>query len=321
MRFLARCLVLASLLPSAAHAQARGRARIERDLAGAERFLVRGNRPRALAALVRVAERNPGDARAALRYCDLTVPETAATVDALLADEASVQLEATQCAALLSTRPDTGTRLRWVNALLGQPTGYIESIREGGLDENDLAPLRQAAALAMHAGDARLAERALGYALHVRPQDPSIQHDLALLLLARGDAAAALPFLRRVVAVHPSEARVLRDYAGALLQAGQTQAAIATYQALVTQAPNESESWLSLARARVEAGEYTAGASDAARALELATASDGRAALLRGDALRLARDEAGARAAYEEALRREPRNARATQALEALTRE
>lgn len=311
---------MVSLLSGVAHAQTRSRAavRIERDLARAERLVARGNRPRALAAFLRIASGAPSDPRAPHRYCELTVPETTATFDALLADGARVRADASQCATLLGSLENVTAELRWVRALLGDVSGYVESFREAGLDEHDIAPLRQASALAMVAGDIQTAERALGYALHIRPQDPSIQRDMALLVLARGDADAALPYLRRMVAVHPSDARALRDYGGALLQAGRTSDAIATFRELVTLAPNESDAWLSLARAQVEAGAYAEGARDAAHALELAAPTDGRAALLRGDALRLLGDPPGARAAYEEALRREPRSARARQALSAL---
>lgn len=301
-------------MTSAAHAQSR----IERDLARAERLVPR-DRSRALAAFSRIATRQPTDARAATRYCDLTVPELSSTFDALLADEARVLAEAARCLELVSALPNMEARIRWVHALQGDVPLYIESFREAGLDEADIAPLRQASALAAHAGDLRLAERALSYAMHVRPQDPSIAHDLALLLLARGEAEAALPHLRRAVGAHPSDARLLRDYAGALLQAGQPRAAISIFQTLASNAPNESEAWLSLARARLEAGEFAAAASDAAHALTLATENDGRAALVRGDSLRLQGDVVSARAAYEEALRREPRNARARQALVALS--
>lgn len=297
-----------------AHAQSR----LDRDLARAERLLPR-DPARALAAFVRIATRHPADARAATRYCDLTVPESAETFDALLADEARVHAAAAQCLALVNAMPRMEARTRWLHALQGDVSPYIESFREAGLDEADIAPLRQASALAALAGDLPLAERALRYAMHVRPQDPAIAHDLALLLLARGEAEAALPHLRRALNAQPSDARVLRDYAGALLQAGQPQAAIGIFQSLVTSTPNESEAWLSLARARLEAGEFAAAASDAAHALTLAAETDGRAAVVRGDALRLQGDALNARAAYEEALRREPRNARARQALAALS--
>jgi len=322
MRAIASCsfygLLVGGLLVLATATNAPAQSHIERDLARAERLVVR-DRPRAIVALLRIAARQPADPRAVTRYCDLTVPESQATVDALLADESRVRADATRCAELADALPNMEARVRWVHALQGDVGPYIESFREAGLDEGDLAPLRQASALAAYAGDLRLAERALGYAMHVRPQDPAIAHDRALLLLARGDAEGALPLLRRAMRAQPTDARLMRDYAGALLQAGQAEAAIGVFQTLVTSSPNESEAWLSLARARLEAGEHAAAASDAAHALTLADESDGRAALVRGDALRLQGDEVNARTAYEEALRREPRNARARQAISALS--
>ncbi|MBN8613048.1 MAG: tetratricopeptide repeat protein, partial [Deltaproteobacteria bacterium] len=62
-------------------------------------------------------------------------------------------------------------------------------------------------------------------------------------------------------------------------------------------------------------GAFADAASDARRALATATDDDPSAALVLGDALRLGGDEQGARAAYEDALRRDPANARAQRAL------
>jgi len=64
-------------------------------------------------------------------------------------------------------------------------------------------------------------------------------------------------------------------------------------------------------------GAHALAAGDARRAMALAP-DDARPALALGDALRLAGDVAGARSAYEEALRRDPGSVRASRALGSL---
>jgi hypothetical protein len=76
--------------------------------------------------------------------------------------------------------------------------------------------------------------------------------------------------------------------------------------------------WVELARARIELGAFADAATDARRALTTSADDDPSAALTLGDALRLGGDPRGARAAYEEAIRREPGNLRAERALTAL---
>jgi Flp pilus assembly protein TadD len=176
------------------------------------------------------------------------------------------------------------------------------------------------AALAAAAGALDDADTALSLARRVRPNDLSLAADLGAVRLAQGDAASAVTLLRSVVAGHPDDREALHDLAGACLQAGEHAAAVRYLEQLAQGEPEDAERWIDLARARTELGAFDAAAQDARRAVTWSRSDDPRASLALGDALRLGGDPSGARAAYEDALRREPRSLRARHALDALDR-
>jgi tetratricopeptide (TPR) repeat protein len=337
-RLLAPLLVVLAALgsgPAELSAQARTREEVrraaedraaDRVLARAEQALRAGRRGRALSLLEASARRLPRDARAALRLCDLLVPETDETIEAVLA---GADAEAARCQASLAlVTPDPGSALdarieaslAWARALGGDRGPALARLASRPLDERDVPALLRLAALAVRAGALEDADTALSLARRVRPNDLALTADLGAVRLALGDAASAVTLLRSVVAGHPDDREALHDLAGACLQAGEHAAAVRYLGQLAQAEPEEPERWIDLARARIELGAFDAAAEDARRAVVLSRSDDARASLALGDALRLGGDPGGARAAYEEALRREPRSVRARHALDALDR-
>jgi tetratricopeptide (TPR) repeat protein len=328
-------LAAQSLAPVPVDAQAGGRAQARRAaedraadaaLARADRALGRGRREHALRLLEASARRLPRDPRAALRLCELLVPETDDTVERALGGGRS---DATRCASALSlVTPDPGGTLdarlegslAWARALAGDPAPALARLASRPLDERDVQALSWLAALAVAAGTLDDADTALSLARRVRPNDLALAADLGAVRLALGDAASAVTLLRAVVAGHPDDLAALHDLAGACLQAGEHAAAVRYLEQLAQAEPEDAERWLDLAQARTELGSFEAAAQDARRAVALSPSDDPRASVTLGDALRLGGDPGGARAAYEEAIRREPRSLRARHALEALDR-
>ncbi len=320
--------------PSAAQRVDRAQARraledrnAERALASAERALTAGRLPRALTLLEASARRLPRDPRAAIRFCALTIPEDDATVDALVEGSEPLSLSAARCDALLSLAVHEGSgsldpRLAapsaWARALTGDRGPALARLSSRPLDERDVPALARLAALALADDDLEQADTALSLARRVRPSDLDLASDLGALRLARGDAASAVTLFRTVVAGHPGDRDAMHDLAGAYLQAGEHALAVGLLARLARDEPDIASRWLELSRARVELGSFAEAAADARRALQLAAADDATAALALGDALRLGGDSAGARTAYEEALRRDPASSRARRALDAL---
>jgi tetratricopeptide (TPR) repeat protein len=330
---LALALVLAWLgAPAAAapgHAQARARrpreADIVRALAQAERALARGRLVQALSSLEALADRAPEDPRAPQRFCALAAPEDDATVDAYAVEPERVASLARRCARLVAqharAQPASEALVEvgvWASAVAGDREAWLARVEGRLLDERAIPGLRRLAALAARAGDLDGAARALELARRVRPADPELTAALATVRLAGGDAVGAVPLFRAVAAARPDDPDAVRDLAGALLQAGEPAAAVRALEALVVARPRDPEAWLALARARMELGAFTLAAEAARRAAEVAPPDDARPALALGDALRLEGSPEAASAAYAEALRRDPRSARARAALEAL---
>jgi tetratricopeptide (TPR) repeat protein len=315
-----------------ASAQARGReARgageqraVERALARAEQALARRQRDRALALLEASTRRSPHDGRAALRVCELLVPDTDGTVASVLAGERAGAARCLAALTLVTLAPGDEIEARfsaalvWARALTGDRGPALSRLASRPLDERDTPALTRLAALAIGADALDDADTALSLARRVRPNDLSLAADLGAVRLAMGDAASAATLFRAVVAGHPGDRDALHDLAGAYLQSGEHAAAVRLLEQLARDEPDVGGRWLDLARARTELGAYAEAAEDARRAVDLGTADDTQACLALGDALRLGGDTEGARRAYEEAVRRDSRSLRARRALESI---
>jgi Flp pilus assembly protein TadD len=312
-----------------ATAGARAPARADRALASAERLLARGRRDRALAAFEALARRAPVDGRAAMRLCALTVPEGDETLAVHGVSREEVEAAARTCLELTSAHrqaaeaarapiaAEAAEAERWARAIGGDRAPYLEQLRER-LDERAVPALRRLAVLALRAGAIAEAESSLELARRVRPGDPQLASDLGAIRLARGDAEGAVAFFRAAVVGRPGDRAALHDLAGACLQAGETATGVRILASLASDAPDAVEPWLELAFARIELGEFARAAEDARHALANAAPDDARPALALADALRLAGETAAARAAYQEALRRDPGSPRARASLAAL---
>lgn len=323
------CAVVAQRGP-AARASARRAAEdraTQRALERAEQAVVAGRLERALGLLDAAARRVPRDPRAALRHCELAVPESDDTTRALADGAERVVRDAARCEELLvlhgdaapeDVTPELAEHLAWARALQGDRAPALARAASRRLDERDIAALRRIAVLALRDGALEEAATALVLARRVRPSDVELMSELGTVRLAQGDAGAAVTLFRSVLAARPDDLAALHDLAGACLQAGETRAAVRYLEALTVAEPAVSSRWLELALARIELGAHAQAAADARRAAELAASDDVRPLLALGDALRLSSDPAGARAAYEDAVRRDPASIRARRALEAL---
>lgn len=304
-----------SLLSSPAVAQ-------DRALQQAERAEQRGQRERAWRILARAAARRPEDGRAAIRLAALLPQDPAEVAQPI---ERARAVEAALSAHLDAAGESVAARraLGWAVAAHGDHARAIESIAglAGLQDVESAALLSRLAAVAVLRDDLAAAERALEAAHRALPQDNTILSDLGAVELARGDPSSAADRFSRILGRQPDDLGARRDLAGALVASGRTEEAVALLEQAVTVHPEEPELRLELARAALEAGQAIV-AERAARGVIPALADDdGRGHSALGAALAAQRRRSEAELAFAEALRRNPRDTRARQALEALQRE
>jgi tetratricopeptide (TPR) repeat protein len=239
-----------------------------------------------------------------------------ATASRSLAAEARMALERANDSSVTSRRA-----LAWCTAVAGDaPAGVDLAVGAAGLQDPESTDLlRRIAALAVGAGDLPTARRALLAAHASLPQEPDVLADLAAVELALGEAWTAAERLRRALTRRPDDLSLARDLAGALLAAGHAGEATALLASLAARPDAPPDLALDLAQAALEAGE-TARAEQVARSAMLhADPHDGRPHALLGAALAGMGRRAEAIEAYQEALRRDPSEARARTGLTALT--
>lgn len=324
-RVLPRVVALVSVLLFASAASAQSR-QIERLLASAELAAERGRDAQALRLWRRAAALSPEDPRAALRIARTLPADAAAAVEA----NDAVRERAEEARRLLDAHLEVATgdtaaarRARaWASAVLGDHEGAIEAVTGlAGLQDGDSAALlRQLATLAVLAGDLPAAARALVAAHRALPQDSAILSELGAVELARGDPEAAIERFARVLGRDPSALDARRDLAGALVAAGRPDDAVELLSAAIEAHPSEVELQLELARAALEAGQPQVAERSARAALASLPDGDGRGHTTLGEALAASGRRSAARAAFEEALRRDPHDLRAQMGLDSLRR-
>jgi Flp pilus assembly protein TadD len=306
-----------------------------------ERWLERGRglsergREAAAAALFRRAmSRAPSDPRPLVALASLVLPDDPNDREAI-EPSAAVQRDAADLAARAASvvvpgdRTDPAQRALsgairtlgpWATALTGDHRSAIDlaALSAGRLDDVAATNLRRLAALACRRHDLGAADRALAAAIHADPTDVDLVTDLAAVRLARGRADDALRLFFEAERRRPGDEAIARDVAGALLAAGRVSEGVARFAAIADGAPDDPRAHLDLSRALLDAGDGE-GASRAARAaLALAAEADPEPALVLAAARILLSDPSGARAAFAEALRRDPGNVRARAGLSGL---
>lgn len=310
------------LTPGVADAQ---EARVERWLAGAERAMERGRSSEALRLWRRAARRAPEDGRAVVRMASALPQGAPAVVNV----EGALRARALEAQRLLDAHLEVAEgearearRARaWVEAVLGDHPGAIEAATgmAGLQDAESASLLRNLATLAVLRDDLPSAERALLAARRASPQDGEIHSELGALALARGAPERAVEHFGRALGRAPGDLDARRDLAGALLAAGRADEALGLLTRAIAAHPEAPALRLELARAALEAGQPDVAERAARQAVALLPTTDPRAHSLLGEAF-AARDRPDlARAAFEEALRRAPRDLRARMGLDALT--
>jgi tetratricopeptide (TPR) repeat protein len=300
-------------------------ARLERELAQADRAAQAGQTARARRIWVRAARRAPQDGRAALRLA-AALPQDVVRAAALgetlapLAREADDALVLHLAALGENATPEARRARAWSLALGGDHARAVEAVAAmvSLQDAECAALLSRLAALAVHREDLRSARRALESAHRALPQDSDVLADLAAVELALGDAGRAVERFARVVARRPSDVDARRDLAGALLAAGRGPEAIAALEEAARLRSEAPELRLELARAALEAGQPAVAERAARAAISALASDDGRGHAVLGAALAAQRRRAEAEAALSEALRRDPDDVRARQVLDAL---
>jgi tetratricopeptide (TPR) repeat protein len=296
--------------------------RVERDVAA-------GRTGRAVRTLRASLRRTPGEIRLVRRVADLTIPP--AVSDALRSPSADVLADAAALVSAIEALVASDAQLdaesrawcertrRWARALAGEHGGAIdESARAAGLqDTASAAELVRLAALAIVRDDLASAERALEAAHRALPQDVAITADLATVHVARGRPDRAVPLYESALGRSPGDVDLVLDLAGARIASADVDGAIALLTRLASRA-EDVRADLALAQAYLTSGRASSAIEPARRALARSADDDARAALTLGDALSATGSDAEAIAAYEEALRRAPRSARARAGIEAV---
>lgn len=209
-------------------------------------------------------------------------------------------------------------RSSWVSAVCVSPRVAIEDLSRVAIHlEPTLADmLQELAVLAAKQDDLETVEGALLAARRVSLDTVGITTQLAALRMAQGRASDAAALYREALQRVPRDITLRADLAGALLAAGRTDQALALYRDLASQAPNEVGAQLLLTRALLQTGDARSAVDTATRASAFAQPTDAEPFLLLGSAWSVLHDDAQSRAAYEEALRRDPGNALARSALD-----
>jgi len=267
----------------------------------------------------------PEDGRAALALGGLLPDAPAEPSDTWRerAREASAALDAFITAAPADPNTGQAGRLRsWAIALGGDHDTAIEAAASSvGLQDraaNEL--LRRLATLAVVREDLPAARAALLGAHRAMPQDSVVLSDLGAVELALGQPESAAERFARVLGRHPDDLNARRDLAGALVAAGRPESAVEILTRAARAHPGVLALWLELSHAAREAAEPAIAERAARSAVDLTQAGDGRAHTALGFALAALDRRDEARSAFEEALRRDEREFRASQGLSALSR-
>ncbi len=293
-------------------------------LSRAEAARARGQDARAWAAIGRAARRSaPGDGRPAMAWGALlpTAPEEPAAPWRERAATARDAIDAFLAEAPRSPDAARAGRLRaWAAALAGDHAAAIErAAGAAGLqDRESSALLGRLAALSVRRGDLLSAQRALVAAHRAFPQDDDTLRDLGAIALALGRPTEAVEHYARIVGRRPQDLDARRDLAGAMVAAGQADAAVELLGNAVEHHPGHVDLWLEHAHAALEAGRGSTAERAARAAIERLDATDGRGHAALGAALVLLGQREAAAAAFDEALRRDPRDVRARQGRDAL---
>ena len=323
MLFRALVFLLGSLLAMPALAQDRADARTARTLAAVEGRVSREDVRGALR-LLRRALRRDADVRLAARLCELSQPDGLSREEAT---ECRAALERGTAEPSFSSRTDAerahdALLLDTLLVLEGPLSALEDAMHRMRPQSEALATeLRTIAAAAVRAHDLPTAEHALDRARETLPQSVEVLSDLGLVLLAQGRAAEAVAVLASAVSRRPGDLSLVRDLAGAHMAAGDpSRAAVLLVETLrdgdlaaVDAAPLE----LDAARAFLDLGEHALALDHAERASLLAP-SDAEAWVLASRAHLASGDAEAARAAIDEALRRDPESASARRASAAL---
>ena len=330
--FLATCLVLGTLGPTAAAAQGgSGRALPERTLnawiARADALVQRGRTRAGVRLLRRAAERVPEDARAPLRLYRLWVPTSAEA--SLITPSEALRRDVAEARRLLEhiqvesgpDAPRVPLLIAWATAVAGDHREAIDAatLAAGRLDLEAARLLRRLSALAVLRRDLIAAEQALTAARRADPVEVALVTDQATIALARGRTERAVALYREALARSPESVSILRDLAGALLAAGRAREAVAMLASVTSTCPDGEmgRCQLDLARASLEAQQLRRAERAARSALTSGTPGDPEPALVLAAILAAAGRPDEARDAYREALRRDPQNLRAREGLRA----
>jgi len=321
---------MSSFLAESAYGQARSRrvsnAVFDGWLVRADQAIARGQVPRAVSLLEKAARFRPTDPRAPIRLAETSLPPTAerAMARTHLALASSARRALSALSECRSADPATARDIRlaraWGRALAGEIGEAIAEIEVADfrLDSRARDVAREISALAVRRGDLALADRAIEVATRIDPQDPTLLSDQAAIHLARGQSHQAIALFRQVLQTRPDDPSAIRDLAGALLAVGDSEAALALFVRVRSTCPNDARCHLDVALAALEAHEFEQAVREADEALRLAASTDPNPSLVLAAAHSALGHSAETARAFREALRRDPRSARAREGLRAL---
>ncbi|MCX7808750.1 MAG: tetratricopeptide repeat protein [Deltaproteobacteria bacterium] len=285
-----------------------------------EQWVKTGQKGRAILALEQRLERHPEEAQLAFRLCEILIPIEETLFSSRLQSAPAERCERALLALSASDPSVERTRkewLRWAQMFSGKLDLALEKLEAEGLDESTIPFLEKATFWSIRKKDFDTALRSLRLIEKLRPRSATVLVDLALLHLVRGESREATLLLRRALLLDASSREIRHDLAGALAQ----HATLSQAEAILVELLRGEPSFgllLELSIVRFEQGNLL-GAREAAReAGRLAPPGEALPWLILGDIERRLGNPRAARAAYEEALRRDPNSIRARRSLESL---
>ena len=318
-------VVLGALLLSSTVVTAQPSPTVTRLLDRARAAAERGHEGRAWALIGRAVREAPAGDESGVTALAAALPTEVAEPTSVWRQRAAETRDAID--AFLEAAPAHAdlTRLArsrsWAAALAGDHVEAIErAAGSAGLQDRASADLlRDLAALSVVRRDLHAAQRALAAAHRAYPQDNEVLADLGAVELALGRPGAAVERFGRILGRQPADFDARSDLAGALVAAGRAAEAVELLApAAAHYGDAHPELHLELAYAALEASNPRVAVTAARAAIAVLGDDDARGHTALGAALAASQQRDEAESTFEEALRRDPRDVRARQGLEAL---
>jgi tetratricopeptide (TPR) repeat protein len=216
--------------------------------------------------------------------------------------------------------PDLAARILAASVLTirqGQPAQALALMREAPALRPDALdagiPARDHAAALLAEADSLFqlgqyadALRSSARGLRLAPQDPHAWFRIAMIFSTLGESTRALKIVHQGLGVAPGTYGLLMAQGSVLTRLRRYEEALPIFEHLTRSLPTDQQTWMRTAHTLIRLRRAREAIAPARRAVSLPFTTGSHAWRVLGDALRGVGDYTGARAAYEEQLRRTP---------------